>query len=425
MRVGDLKGRIAAVCVIIVCLGGSGQAQFSSYVSATYGYQSNPLYDYRQISDPVQSAYMELAYAAENFSVKYAGGLTLFNQLTDRNYLDHSVLFALSFPPPVSEVADTSGSGEDAVEGEEAAPSPDSLGASGGISLRVTGRHDKVPYRQFDNASGGITGSVRWGFDGWNLRLSADAGVRKYPLTNELSNASGVVAARLTSGTGEGWSAGVGAQAGVKRFLAAAFDSGGTTHAITYDTVLVPGSGMTGAIVAVPTASAAATIVNPDVRTTGQVAGSFTVGYGWKAGSLSTELLYRYNVTTATRILSRTADTSPINEDLYNDFFSYGGLESRLTLRQKLPASVQVTVAVNHLRKRFGAPAYDLLGAQIAGTRMDNRTEVEFYVSRYFPLSEDLGMDLAISGGAVRNESNDRYNDFSGWMMGFSVGVGF
>ncbi len=279
------------------------------------------------------------------------------------------------------------------------------------ISLRATGRHDKAPFREFDNASGEITGSIRWGFDGWNLRLSADGCLRKYPQTPELSNNSGLLSARLTIGRGEGWSTGVSALAGVRGFLTAAFDNSGSAQAPIYDTVVTP--------------AAKDTIVNPDVRTTGQLAGSFFVGYGWRSGSVTTELLYRHNLTTASRILSRTADTSPINEDLYNDFFSYGGLESHLTLRQKFPASVQLTVSVEHMRKRFGAPAYDLIGTEIAGTRIDIRTQAEFYLSRYFPLSEELGFDLAISGGVVRNESNDRYNDFSGWLLGISVGVGF
>lgn len=413
--------------LFLLCLSQTGQGQFSTYVSATYGYQSNPLFDYRQVSDPVQTTYLETSYTAGNWNAKYAGGLTLFNRLTERNYLDHSFRITCSFLPKAEATTaqpDSNGNLEES-EADVPPPASDSLGASGAISIRATGRHDKDAYRDFDNASGAISGTVRWGFVGWNLRFGADGGYRAYPYTRELSNTSGVLSAELTIGTGEGLSAGVGTQGGLKHFVNAAFDSGQLGPAQTTVAVASPGSGKGGATIVLATPSVNQTIVNADVQTIWQLAGSFNVAYGWKTGSLKTEVVYRHNLVPAVRILARTAETSTIDEDLYNDYFNYSGLEANITLRQRLPASIQLSMSLEYIRKRFGAPAYDLLGDEVAGARVDRVTGLEVYISRYIPLSGDVGLDIAISGGAMRNESNDNFNDYSGWLLGFSLGVGF
>lgn len=424
-----VAARTAAAILFVFFLSANSPAQFSTFASATYGYQSNPLYNYEQAGDQVRSTYLEIACSTEKFRGRYAGGLTLFNGLTDRNYLDHSVLFTLAFrpaPSPTEETSDSTGSEDATGDVEDSIPSsPDSLGTFGEIGAKLTGRHDKAAFREFDNASAGLAGSVRLAFEGWHLRLQADGGYRVYPFIRELSNASALLTAEAGFGRQEGLSCGIRPLVGIKHFTTAAFDSAKFESVRTYVTVTKPGSGKGGARITVKQSSGKEILSNADIRTVGHFAGSAFARLGWSSGSVRTEFLYRLNLSASARILARTAETAAINEDIYDDFFSYAGPEADLTLRQSLPFSVQANVSAKYQQRRFGAPAFDLAGAEVAGTRVDRRAGIELYISRYFNLSPELGLDVALSGGVVRSESNDAYNDFSGWSLGFSLGVGF
>ncbi len=406
-----------------------GRAQLSAYLSGTYGYQSNPLYNYERTGDHVRSTYLEAGYSSRLFQAKYAGGLTLFNSLTERNFLDHSLLLSLSFPPqpgsaPV--VTDSSADNEEEDAGDLETPlSPDSLGTFGQVSAKVASRHDKSAFRDYDNTAAELAGVLRWGFAGWHLRIEPAGGYRTYPFTRELSNTSGLLAADVGTGDAAGLRGGLRALTGVKHFTVAAFDTSRFEPVRTYVTVTEPGSGKGGAKITVKQSSGKSILANADVRTAAQLAGSAFLGYGWETGSLITEILYRHNLSPSARVLARTPKNATINDDLYNDFFSYQGPQATLTIRQMLPASLQGALSLEYQRKRFGAPAFNLEGAQIAGARFDRRTGIEGTVSRSFPLGSELGLDVSLIGTLVRNESNDIYNDFSGWSLGLSLGIGF
>ena len=115
-----------------------------------------------------------------------------------------------------------------------------------------------------------------------------------------------------------------------------------------------------------------------------------------------------------------------LTEDIYNDFFSYEGPEGKIVYRQSLPLGVQSILTCSVARHTFGAPALDLNGN---GDRQANRTDVHpRSISGYRATSisaAGLGLDLAVSAGVTRNQSNDEYNDFGLWQVGVSVGVGF
>jgi hypothetical protein len=422
--------RIASAILLISLPSSLGLAQLSGFVSGTYGYQSNPLYNFEQTSDQVRSTYLEVEYSAEQFRALYAGGLTLFHDLTERNFLDHRLLLSLSFSPnPQSTSAGTDSIEDEHPEGihEDSVPvTPDSLGRFGAITARFASRHDKSVFREYDNAAATLSGSLRWGIEsGWHIRLVPEAEYRVYPYTEELSNASGLLTTEVGFGESQGLSGGLRALTGVKHFTVAAFDSAQFESVPTYVTVTKPGSGKGGAKITVKESSGKKILSNADIRTTSQFAGSGFVTYAWRAGSLVAEMLYRKNLSGAARILARTPESATINEDIYNDFFSYNGPEASLTFRQTLPGSAQGLVSLSYLRKKYGAPAFDGQGAEIAGARVDRRRGIEFYLSRYVVLSPRFGLDVALSGSIVRNESNDTYNDYSARSIGFSLGFGF
>ncbi len=419
---------VASAALLLLSLSGTGRAQISAYASGTYGYQNNPLYNYEQTGDQVRSTYLELGYSSARLQAKYAGSLTLFNSLTERNFLDHSLLFALSFPPgptPTAAATDSTMDEEPEDAPDEETP-PDSLGTFGQIEAKLASRHDKSAFRDYDNAAAALQGFLRWGLEsGWHLRLTPDVEYRVYPYTRELSSATAVLQTQFGFGGAKGLRGEVGALGGVKHFTTSAFDTSRFEPLPTYVTVTKPGSGKGGARITVKIPSGKTILANADVRTVGHFAGSASVGYAWGMGSLDAEVFYRHNLSAFARILARTPQSATINEDLYNDFFSYQGPQATLTFRQTLPGSLNGMLSLTYQRKQFGSPALNLQGAEIAGARVDRRSGAEVTLSRYFPLSSDLGLDITLNGQIVRNESNDTYNDFSGRSVGLSLGLGF
>jgi hypothetical protein len=83
------------VGVLLLGCASRGVAQFSGYFSTTYGYNSNPLYNYQQLSDRVAQTYMQLGYEKEYensiLNLGYVNGVALFNQFGDRNYVEQSL----------------------------------------------------------------------------------------------------------------------------------------------------------------------------------------------------------------------------------------------------------------------------------------------------------------------------------------------
>lgn len=67
-------------------------SQFSGYISTTYGYHGNPLYNALSTPDKIGQSYLQLGYEKEYESsiltLGYVNGLALFNKFADRNYLE-------------------------------------------------------------------------------------------------------------------------------------------------------------------------------------------------------------------------------------------------------------------------------------------------------------------------------------------------
>ncbi|MEK7670678.1 MAG: hypothetical protein AAB344_00460, partial [Bacteroidota bacterium] len=86
---------VSLVGVLLLGCASIGVAQFSGYFSTTYGYNSNPLYNYQQLSDRVAQTYMQLGYEKEYensiLNLGYVNGVALFNQFGERNYVEQSL----------------------------------------------------------------------------------------------------------------------------------------------------------------------------------------------------------------------------------------------------------------------------------------------------------------------------------------------
>ncbi len=415
--------------LLLFCLVGRlpASAQVSGFMSVSYGYHRNPLYNYEAIGDQLRQGYLELQYAHPvgngSISAGYVGGVMIFNAFTDRNYYEHNGRVALQqvfgaiAPSPRAEDADD----ESDVEEEESADM-DSVKSYLDVAARIGGRYDKAVFREFDNTGASLTAAYRFRIGALFMRIHNDLGLRTYQNLEELSNISDVVSVQLGRFSPHALTLGVSAQAGIKHYTNDLYD---TTRFETKRTYVEKnnGKGKPGAKLVVP--SGKEILVNATTGTSSQLAGGVFAGSSWSAGSLKVEILYRHNLGSGSRYLAQYANTSMLDQDIYNDFFSYEGPSSSVGFRQTLPFGLQMIVTVEAQRKRFSAPALNLDGDVIAGNRIDLLGSAELWLSRYFELSGGVGLDVAFSAGAARNQSNDDYNDFSHHQVGVSVGIGF
>jgi hypothetical protein len=291
----------------------------------------------------------------------------------------------------------------------------------------VGARHDKFEFKEYDSFALGVNGGVRWGFaQHWHLRAVVDGSYRRYPFTAELSNVSGMFSFQAGREADQGFSYGLRAAIGVKRYIEGALD---TTRFEVLAGSSVPvkpgqGKGRGRGNSSGPQSVWKQVLVNAEARTATQLAAGGTGRYRWGRGGIEAEVVYRYNPASSARSLARSAGNASINEDIYNDFFSSEGPDTRVTIRHSLCEEVQVTIEFSHERNRFGSPALDLDGMQIAESRTDLHTVIDLTFSRSMNLSESLGLDIGLFGNIVRNQSNDDFNDFAAWTVGLSVGIG-
>jgi len=406
----------------------AGYAQLSGFASASYGYHSNPLYNYEEIPDQLRQGYLEVQYGRQSpslqYRIGYVGGLMLFNQLTDRNYYEHTLRggfsSALDSPPPKARSKDEDAEEDEDDSGEEA--DADSLLSYLEVGIRAGARHDKEAYKEFDNLGAGVSAGYRFRLGGLYVRVQNDAGYRGYTNLTELSNITDVLTLQIGRFAAGAPAYGVAVYGGVKHFTEEVFDTARFEATRTY-VEKNPGKGKGGAKLVVP--SSKQILISPTNNTSGQFGMHLFALLPWSDGSLGTDLLFRLNIGEGTRYLAQYTNTSILNEDIYNDFFSYDGPSARIVLRQRLPWSLHGIVSVDVARKVFSAPALNLNGDQTAANRVDLRTDLELWLSRYIELGMGFGLDVAFSAVAGRNQSNDDYNDYSLTSVALSVGIGW
>lgn len=427
------KNTMVLVCLVFAL--GETQAQFSGFISATSGYHQNPLYNYEQASDQLKQTYLELNYArdfdASALKFSYISALMIFNKLTDRNYYEHNFLaqYNIAFRPNPPKMAGLSENEEDNEEQAEdeleetEQSSKDSTGSFLDVSLKVGARHDKSAFKEFDNIGSSLSASYRLPIgETFFLRISNTLDYRRYAYLDELSNITDAFAIQFAVVPHESFMCGLRSSVGLKHFTSSLYDTARFESQRTY--VLKPtGKGKPGAKIKVP--SDKQILVNSESDNITQLAVGTFIQTAWSDGMAGVEFLFRRNPGLPSRYLAQYANTSILSEDIYNDHFSYEGPEVEVRIKQALPFGLQSILALEHQRKKFGAPAVNLAGDRIADRRLDSRSRIELYLSKYIELSESLGLDIALGSEIMRNQSNDDYNDCSLHHISLSFGIGF
>lgn len=429
---------IVVVSILLLLPAGESYPQFAGYMSATYGHHQNPLYNYEELSDQLRQTYTEMHYAnawsTSTVKFSYVSGLMIFNRFTDRNYYEHNLSgkYSIAFPSTgvnsdqARSHADKKDEGDEEEDtgGIEASTAPtDSTGSYLDVGLKVGARHDKRAYKEFDNIGSSASASYRFEIsDDWSLRISNTLDYRRYVYLPELSNLTDAVSLQLGTASEHSIAWGIRTAAGLKHYTTSLYDTARFEATRTF--VYKPaGKGKPGAKIRVP--SSKLLLINSDSDNILQLSLGTYFTTAWSDGSAGVEFLYRRNPGSPSRYLAQYVNTSILNEDIYNDHFSFEGPEVRFRFTQELPLGLQSLLTVEHQRKRFGAPAVSLLGEPCADNRIDLRHRIEIYVSKYIDITDGIGMDVALGTEALRNQSNDAYNDFFVFQISGSIGIGF
>lgn len=405
------------ILLLVILCHASSFAQLSLYSSASYGYYQNPLYNYQELDDQLKQTYTELNYSTAfdhsklNFS--YISGLVLFNRFEDRNYYEHNLTSKYLFEFKDDELSE---------ENTETV-STDSISPLLTLAVRVGGRHDKDIFKDFNNFGTSALAGYRFMIsDDYYFELTNTFGFRDYSNITVLSNITDILNLQIGNKTNSSFNYGLDLSVGFKYYTESLYDTSKFEVTRSFTTKYT-GKGKTGAKITVP--SDKDILISPMANGTAQFVADIFMRTNWEKTSLKANLLYRYNPNTLVRYLAQYANTTFLTEDIYNDNFSYEGYEIRSEFIQKLFYDIELKLDLSFQQKLFGAPALDLVGTKLADQRIDLRTFTELYISRYFNLSDNLGMGIALSSGFVRNQSNDLYNNFSSYYISLSIGLGF
>jgi hypothetical protein len=252
------------------------------------------------------------------------------------------------------------------------------------------------------------------------LRINNTLGYRSYTNLSEISNAHDLLNVQVRNKANAPVGFGLNVGGGVKHYVKAVTDTNKFESTRSY--IIKPaGHGKPGGKIQ----STRLLLANASTNTSYQFVTGFFVEKKWSETSLAYDFLVRINSKNAPRYLAQSTTASGLNEDIYNDQFSYAGWETRLSVSQQLLAGIQANAVLEFHRKRFGAASYNLIGNQINANRLDLRTLAELTLTKSINLIDGVDLELLLLGGLLRNQSNDEYSDFSSRSIAFGLGVGF
>lgn len=435
---------LVAAAALLVIFSSKSFPQFSFYGNTSFGYYNNPLYNYQRKPDQLRQSYLEMNYLkdfdASRLSFSYVSGLMLFNQLSDRNFYEHNVFAKYNLrltkkksPLLLQEVTESDDSTSTETEVAESAEEEetsqnvmeDSSASYLNFTIQAGARHDKDAFKEFDNFGTGFTVSYKTvPGDLFSLRLTNSLGLRNYAYITELSNFTDQLSLQIYNSYNGSYQYGASFSGGIKYYTESMYDTTKFETKRSFNQKS-QGKGKFGSKITVP--SSKQILLEPQENGTSQFTAGIFFNKRWESQTaLKTLFLYRYNPKTLTRYLAQYANTSMLSEDLYNDFFSFQGFESKIALDQPLPWNMQMSAEYNFQQKNFEAPALTLDGVQKGiDKRKDLTNSVEVYVSKNFTLFEGLSLDVMLGSGVLRNQSNDDYNDFSSYHFTATIGIGF
>lgn len=378
-----------------------GLPPFSLYASFSGRYDRNPLCNYQKVGDFLWQSYHELKYLSPApsglLSVKYIGGLTLFNTLADRNYYESMLTgkYRIIFGQHDGSVSD------------DAADDSFEKFNSLNISVAAGARFDKQVYHDYNNH--GLVLAVTFKkplTDSLFVTLKNTFCSRKYEWSSELSNNMELLSAGVSGKLGGNFSYDLTLQGGIKEY-----------HETLIDTIITGYADISG------TQPIISLVAQPEQTYHSSV--NLHVMKSWEASSLQFTFGYTTNFNSKARFLRKNIDKPRLTEDIYYDYFSYTGEDVRLEYQGLIPFNIRMNVSAELHVNELYLPAFTLAGIKTAENRHDILSGLSASFSRYFDSGLGFGYELNLSGGFVRRMSKDDYNDFSSYFTSAGISVGF
>jgi hypothetical protein len=435
--------------------------QMSGYVSVSGSQDANPLCNYQQLSDRLFQSYLLLnlssAGSTTHLRVQYEGGMTLFNQFELRNYLDHTLRARFLYRPSPSgpsiaapglsdtrapslldegeeQETDSMDAAADSLE-EEANysqgsasdeqtpfdPDSDTLAGVWETALSLGARHNKDAFADFNNVGGDFTfGYTFDAFRGLRFQIVNRLTIRSYPGVEELSNWTENLSllAAGTPGSQFHWS--IEAVAGWKMYIRDQYDSTKYEPVKTYS--YAPGKGKLGGIIKVP--SGKVILLDASAKNTAQLTAELQLGYRSEPFHSLLKIRYRYNPSPGSRTIVQNQSASLLTDDLYNEYFSYGGPEGELQLGTNLIWDIRVNILGEIHDKKYSVPAMMVTGDELPELRRDMTTRLGIQFSRSITVGSQ-SIEVSLMSSFVQNQTNDEYNNFTGTQIGLGLGYGF
>ncbi len=373
---------------------------YSLYASFSSRYDRNPLCNYQRAGDLLWQSYHEFKYLVpvptNSLSVKYVGGLTLFNSLTERNYYEsvltgkYRIIFGRHESPLSNDATD---------DGFEKFSSLN-------ISFSAGARFDKHVYKDYDNHGLVTAFSYKRPInDSLFLYLRNTACWRKYEMSSELSNAMELVSFGISGKLDWNLTYDASLQGGIKEYFETLIDTiiTGYVNNNTSQPIF--------AFTAQP-------------KRTYHSSLNIRLLKNWETSSFQLTLGYTTNFNSKARFLRKNIDKPRLTEDLYYDYFSYTGEDTRVEFQTTIPLDIRMSVSAELHGNELYLPAFTLSGIKTAENRHDILSTLSASMSKYFDSGLGFGYELNLSGGYVRRMSKDEYNDFSSYYTSAGVSIG-
>ncbi len=373
---------------------------FSLYASFSSRYDRNPLCNYQKLGDLLWQSYHEFKYlvpvSTNLLSVKYIGGLTLFNSLAERNYYESMLTGKYRIPFSQHESAISDDAADDRFE----------KFSSLNISVSASARFDKHFYKDYDNHGLVLAISFKKPVtDSLFFYVRNTACLRKYETSSELSNAMELISAGVSGKLDGNFTYDFSLQGGIKEYFETLIDT------------LI--TGYTNNNTAQPVYSFTA-----QPKRTYHSSLNFRLMKSWETSSLQLTMGYTTNFNSKARFLRKNIDKPRLTEDLYYDYFSYTGEDARIEYQTPIPFDIRMNVGAELHVNELYLPAFTLSGIKTAENRHDILSSLSATFSRYFDSGLGFGYELNLSGGYTRRMSKDEYNDFSSYYTSAGVSIG-
>ncbi len=412
-------------------------SQISAYSSASYGYSSNPLYNYQKLSDQLFQTYFEIAsehyLESSDLKFQYVGGSMIFNRFTLRNYYEHSISVGFGTKIFKSSIPITENDEEKDDADAELTEQIDSTGIFFHSDFQTSARYDKKEFREFDNYGFSWNNLMRFNVgNGYSGGVNAKTEYRYYQYLHPYNNFSEIFTFNLENGMGTPFQYGVSISGGLKYFPKIKYDTALFEETRSYiiqnmpDSTLVRvGQQRYWVYSTYPDTSESVKILltKPTTKSAYQIALSGFVQQNWNNALFRAEIIYRINSRSTLLTLVQNSSTLTLNEDLYNSVFNAHGPELHFLVKYLLPLDLQLSTNLDVEHRIYETPAYALVsGEPEQDRRKDFSTNLEINISKFFRFSDMIGFDVSLNSSYLRNQSNDAYNDYS--LFGYSISFG-